>query len=70
MTTSKQVMKAIVKGGHKSYFALSGGSWDIFSRTFGWFQVQESLTEEQRKEVEKLFKDEALAHFGTRDGIL
>ena len=52
-----------------TYFEESGGSWELFSRTFGWFQVSREFTDEQKSEVERLFRDQAEAVFGTRDGV-
>lgn len=56
--------------GQRSYFIQSGGAWSIFSRTFGWFQVSQDLTEEQKTHIEERFRKQAEIVFGTRDGVL
>ena len=38
-----------------SYFDLADGDWEIFKRTFGWYQVSKELSEEQQASVKSLW---------------
>lgn len=69
--TVTRVWKAINKPirPRGSYFETTGGAWSVFSKTFGWFQASEELTDEQKTEIERRFRDQAEAVFGTRDGV-
>lgn len=49
-----------------SYFEAAGGDWEVFSKTYGWFQVKDKLTAEQQAEVERLFRESGEVVYGVK----